>query len=282
VEVVTTTETLREHLADWRHEGDHIALVPTMGDLHDGQLSLVEIAREHAERVVVSIFADPGQADAADSGDDLAGILERDKRRLKRVKADLIFLPDVDTVYPFGIDNATSVSVPALTQDLCGSFRPGQFDSVTTVVTRLFSLVQPDVAVFGQKDYQQQFVVKHLAKDLNLPIKIICGPTVREDDGLAMSSVNRNLSEDEREIAPKLHELLGEIGRGLETGQRNFEQLEEEGVEKLETLGFRPEYVSIRRAENLGVPDRDCDELVVLASAWLSDVRLLDNLVVHI
>jgi pantoate--beta-alanine ligase len=150
------------------------------------------------------------------------------------------------------------------------------------VITRLFSLVQPDAAVFGQKDYQQQLVIKRMVKDLNLPIKIICGPTVREDDGLAMSSVNRRLSEEEREIAPKLHDLLDEIGRGLETGQRNFEQLEEAGVEKLEAFGFRPEYVSIRRAENLEIPDRDCDELVVLASAWLSDVRLLDNLVVHI
>ncbi len=282
MEVVTTIETLREQLADWRHEGDHIALVPTTGDLHGGQLSLVEIAREHAERVVVSIFADPSQPEAPESGDDPAGILEMDKRKLKRVKSDLIFLPDVDTVYPFGFDNATSVTVPALTNDLCGTFRPGQFDSVTTVITRLFSLVQPDAAVFGQKDYQQQLVIKRMVKDLNLPIKIICGPTVREDDGLAMSSVNRRLSEEEREIAPKLHDLLDEIGRGLETGQRNFEQLEEAGVEKLEAFGFRPEYVSIRRAENLEIPDRDCDELVVLASAWLSDVRLLDNLVVHI
>ena len=282
MEVVTTTEALREQLADWRHEGEHIALVPTMGDLHGGQLSLVEIAREHAERVVVCIFADPVQADAAESGDDPAGILEMDKRRLKRVDADLVFLPDVDTIYPFGIDKATSVSVPEVTQDLCGTFRPGQFDGVTTLITRLFSLVQPGVIVFGQKDYQRQLVINYMVKDLNLPIKIICGPTVREDDGLAMSSVNRNLSEEDRQIAPKLYELLDEIGRGLESGQRNFDQLEEEGAGKLEALGFRPEYVSIRRAENLGAPDRDCDELVVLASVWLGDVRLLDNVVVHI
>ncbi|MGI9262309.1 MAG: pantoate--beta-alanine ligase [Woeseiaceae bacterium] len=279
---MTTTETLRELLTDWRHEGDHVALVPTMGDLHDGQLSLVELAREHAERVVVSIFAGTEEPVAADSGGDPASILEMDKRRLKRAQSDLLFIPDIDTVYPFGIDRATVVSVPALTKDLCGSFRPGEFDSITTMVTRLFSLVQPDVAVFGQKDYQQQLVVNHMVKDLSLPIKIICGPTVREDDGLAMSSLNRQLSEEERAIAPHLHNVLDEIGRGLESGQRNYEQLEAESVEKLKSLGFRPEYVSIRRAENLGAPDRDCDELVVLVSAWLSDVRLVDNLVVPI
>ncbi|MGI9205525.1 MAG: pantoate--beta-alanine ligase [Woeseiaceae bacterium] len=282
MEVVTTTDTLRDLLSGWRYEGDHIALVPTMGDLHDGQMSLVEIAREHAERVVVSIFAIPGNSIDPEAGGDLAGILERDKRRLKLAKTDLLFLPDVETVYPYGIDGATTVSVPALTKDLFGPSKSDDFDSVTSMVTRLFSLVQPDVAVFGQRDYQQQLVISRMAKDLSLQIKIICGPTVREKDGLAMSAMNRQLSEAERELAPNLYSVLEEIGRGLETGQRDYRQLEEQGVERLEALGFRPEYVSIRRAENLDVPDRDCDELVILASAWLSDVRLLDNLVVHI
>lgn len=282
MEVVTTTDALRELLSGWRHEGDHIALVPTMGDLHDGQVSLVEIAREHAERVVVSIFTLPDQPVVAEAGGDVAGILERDKRRLKLLKTDLLFLPDVETVYPYGIDGATTVSVPALTKDLFGPSRPDEFDSVTSMVTRLFSLVAPDVAVFGQKDYQQQLVISRMTKDLSLPIKIICGPTVREKDGLAMSAMNRHLSEAERKLAPKLYSVLEDIGRGLETGQRNYRQLEEQGIESLEMSGFRPEYVSIRRAENLEVPDRDCDELVVLASGWLGDVRLLDNLVVHI
>lgn len=279
---VSTAEALREQLADWRLAGDHVALVPTMGNLHDGQLSLVEIAREHAERVVVSVFVNPAQFAAGEDFDEYPRTLERDKRRLKRVKADLIFVPDEATIYPFGVDNATSVSVPALTDELCGSFRPGHFDGVTTVISRLFSLVQPDVAVFGQIDYQEQLVIRRMATDLSLPIQIICGETQREEDGLAMSSRNQNLTEADRAIAPKLHDLIDEIGRGLATGKRNFSELESAGFEKLEALGFKPEYVSIRRAENLGEPDRDCDELVVLASAYLGKVRLIDNLVVNI
>jgi pantoate--beta-alanine ligase len=191
-------------------------------------------------------------------------------------------MPDVETLYPFGIDNATLVSVPALSDELCGLFRPGHFDGVSSVITRLFNLVQPDVAVFGQKDYQQQLVINRLVKDLNLPIKIICGETVREDDGLALSSKNRHLSEEERALAPKIHETLDEIEHELENGQRNFEVLETQAFEKLKSLGFTPEYVSIRRAENLDPPNRDCDELVVLVSAWLGKAHLIDNLVVHI
>jgi len=282
VEEISTVEALREQLADWRHAGDHIALVPTMGSLHEGHLSLVEIAREHAERVVVSVFINPTQFAQGEDFGEYPRTLERDKRRLKKVKADLLFVPDIDTIYPFGVDNATSVTVPALTDGLCGEFRPGHFDGVTTVISRLFSIVQPDVAVFGQKDYQQQLVIRRMAEDLSLPIKIVCGETRREEDGLAMSSRNQYLTDDERAIAPKLHELIDEIGRGLAAGQRNYEELESAGFEKLEALGFKPEYVSIRRAENLDVPDRDCDELVVLVSAHLGKARLIDNLVVHI
>ena len=282
MEEVSTVDALREQLADWRHAGDHIALVPTMGSLHEGHLSLVEIAREHAERVVVTVFVNPTQFAQGEDFGEYPRTLERDKRRLKKVNADLLFTPDVDTIYPFGIDNATSVTVPALTDEFCGAFRPGHFDGVTTVISRLFSIVQPDVAVFGQKDYQQQLVIRRMAEDLSLPIQIVCGETQREEDGLAMSSRNQYLTDDERAIAPKLHELIDEIGRGLATGQRNFEELESAGFEKLEALGFKPEYVSIRRAENLDVPDRDCDELVVLVSAHLGKARLIDNLVVHI
>jgi len=281
VEEVSTAEALREQLADWRHSGDHIALIPTMGSLHQGHLSLVEIAREHAERVVVSVFVNPKQfVDGEDFGE-YPRTLERDKRRLKRVRADLLFVPEVETIYPFGIDGATLVTVPALTDELCGAFRPGHFDGVTTVVSRLFSLVQPDVAVFGQKDYQQQLVIQRMTQDLSWPIKIICGETQREDDGLAMSARNQFLTDDERAIAPKMYELLDEIGRGLETGQQNYAEIESNAFEKLGSLGFKPEYVSIRRAANLDAPDRDCDELVVLISAHLGKARLIDNVVVH-
>lgn len=282
MEEVKTKEALRERLADWRHAGDHIALVPTMGGIHEGHLGLVQIAREHAERVIVSIFVNPRQFEDGTDFNEYPRTLERDKRRLKMAKVDLVFVPDVDAIYPFGTDNATSVTVPALTNELCGAFRPGQFDAVTTVTSRLFSMVQPDVAVFGQKDYQQQLVIKRMVEDLSLPIQIICGETKREKDGLAMSARNQNLADDERAIAPKLHEILDEIGRGVESGQRNYEELESAAFAKLQGAGFRPEYVSIRRAENLDAPDRDCDELVILVSAYLGKTRLIDNLVVHI
>jgi len=282
LEVINTAEALREHLHDWRHAGEHIALVATMGNLHEGHLSLVHTAREHAERVVVSVFVNPSQFGEGEDFSEYPSTLERDKRRLTRVKADVLFVPDIDTIYPFGIDNATSVTVPALTDELCGEFRPGHFDGVTTVVSRLFGIVQPDVAIFGQKDFQQQLLIRRMAKDLSLPIEIISAATQREPDGLAMSSRNQYLSDEERALAPELNGLLEEMGRGLESGLRNYAELESQAMQKLETLGFRPEYVSIRRAENLEMPDRDCDELVVLASAFLGKARLIDNVVVHI
>jgi pantoate--beta-alanine ligase len=279
---ISTTEALREHLSEWRHSGDHIALVPTMGSLHDGHLSLVTLARKHAERVVVSVFVNPTQFGEGEDYDEYPRSLERDKRRLKRLHTDLLFVPDVETMYPFGIDSATSVTVPVLTEEFCGSFRPGHFDGVTSVVSRLFSLVQPDVAVFGQKDYQQQLVIRHLVEDLSLPIEIVCGPTQREEDGLALSSRNQYLSNEERAIAPKLLAILTRISKDLESGKRKYGKMEKNALAELQKLGFEPEYVSIRRAENLAIPDRDNDELVILAAARLGNTRLIDNVVVRV
>ena len=279
---ISTTAALREQLSEWRRSGDHIALVPTMGNLHDGHLSLVSVARSHAERVVVSVFVNPTQFAEGEDFEDYPRSLERDKRRLKRLHTDLLFAPDIETMYPFGIDNATSVTVPVLTDQLCGSFRPGHFDGMTSVVSRLFSLVQPDVAVFGQKDYQQLLLIRRLTQDLSLPIEIICGPTQREEDGLAQSSRNQYLSDKERAIAPKLFAILNSIGQDLESGNRNYTELEEHAVAELRKLHFEPEYVSIRRAENLDAPDRDNDELVVLAAARLGKARLIDNILVYI
>jgi pantoate--beta-alanine ligase len=185
-------------------------------------------------------------------------------------------------MYPFGVDNATSVTVPVLTDELCGSFRPGHFDGVTSVVSRLFSLVQPDVAIFGEKDFQQLMVIRRLVKDLSLPVEIIAGPTRREEDELALSSRNQYLTEEERAIAPQLYATLKKIGEGLQSGKRNFTKMEQQAMNDLEALGFKPDYVSIRRAENLAEPDRDTDELVVLVAAHLGKSRLIDNLVVHI
>lgn len=280
--VVGTTEAVREHLAEWRRGHDHIALVATMGNLHDGHLSLVTLARQHAERVVVSIFVNPTQFAEGEDFDKYPRTLERDKRQLKKLKVDLLFVPDVETMYPFGIDNATSVTVPVLTADFCGAFRPGHFDGVTTVVSRLFSIVQPDVAVFGQKDFQQQLVVRRLVEDLRLPIEIVSGPTFREADGLALSSRNQYLSDEERTRAPMLYKVLQDIGNGLQAGKRNYEELEQGAMEALAAAGFDPEYVGIRRAENLEPPTRDNDEIVVLAAARLGDARLIDNIIVTI
>jgi len=280
--VVHTKQALDEQLAEWRQQDDHVALVATMGNLHAGHLSLVELAREHAERVVVSIFVNPTQFGDDEDFEDYPRTLERDTRRLKTSAADLIFAPGVETMYPFGLKDATTVCVPRITENFCGASRPGHFDGVTSVVARLFALVQPDLAVFGQKDYQQQLVIRHMSQDLNLPVSIITGETVREEDGLAMSSRNQYLTDDERANAPALYQVLSGVANELQNGRRDYEELETESIAKLSDAGFDVDYFSIRRAQNLEFPDRDCDELVVLAAAHLGDARLIDNTVITI
>ena len=282
MEVAHTREELAQQLEEWRQAGEHVALVPTMGNLHQGHLALVDLAREHAERVVVSIFVNPTQFGEGEDYEEYPRTLERDQRLLKKSAADLIFAPDVETMYPFGLEMATRVSVPALTENFCGAARPGHFDGVTTVVARLFAMVQPDAAVFGQKDYQQQLVIRHMAEDLSLPIAIITGATVRDEDGLALSSRNSYLSDEERAVAPQLFEALERVGSELQNGRRNFEKLESVAAAGLREAGFDVDYFAIRRAENLEMPDRDCDDLVVLTAARLGKARLIDNIVVTI
>jgi pantoate--beta-alanine ligase len=282
MQVAKTREEVRERVQEWRLKGDHIALVPTMGNLHDGHLSLVDLARQHAERVVVSVFVNPTQFEPGADFEKYPRTLQTDKRKLTRAKADLLFVPEVETMYPFGTDDATMVSVPKLRDDLCGAFRPGHFDGVASVVSRLFGLVLPDVAVFGQKDYQQQLVIRHMVLDLHWPVEIVSGPTVRETDGLAYSSRNQYLTERERQVAPALFAVLQQLGRDLQAGRREFADLERQAMETLSEKGFSPEYVAIRRATNLQAPDRDTDELVILAAARLGNARLIDNVVVGI
>jgi len=280
--VVHSKQELAEHIAEWRHNDEHVGLVPTMGSLHAGHLALVELAREHAERVVVSIFVNPTQFAEGEDFDEYPRSLERDKLRLKTTSADLIFAPEVNTVYPFGIENATTISVPVLTDEFCGAARPGHFDGVTSVVARLFALVQPDVAVFGQKDYQQQLVIRRMAEDMNLPVSIITSETVRDDDGLALSSRNAYLDEEQRATAPALYAELSAVGQELQNGRRNFSELESVAQQHLVDKGFEVEYFAIRRALNLEIPDRDCDDLVVIAAAKLGHSRLIDNIVVTV
>jgi pantoate--beta-alanine ligase len=280
--VAKSRAEIRERVREWRQKGDHIALVPTMGNLHDGHLSLIDLARRHAERVVVSVFVNPTQFEPGGDFEKYPRTLAVDKRKLKRAQADLLFVPDIETMYPFGTTDATTVSVPKLRDDLCGAFRPGHFDGVTSVVSRLFGLVLPDVAVFGQKDYQQQLVIRRMVEDIHWPVEIVSGPTVRETDGLAYSSRNQYLTDEDRRVAPALYEVLQKLGRDLQAGNRDFAQLEGAAVAALASRGFAPDYVAIRRAVNLDTPDRDTDQLVVLAAARLGGARLIDNLVVEI
>jgi pantoate--beta-alanine ligase len=279
---VITREELREQLAEWRQAGDHVALVPTMGNLHEGHLGLVKLAREHAERVVVSIFVNPSQFEPGSDYAQYPRTLDLDKRRLKRARADLLFAPGVDAVYPTGIETATRITVPKLSEELCGAFRPGHFDGVTSVVARLFGLVMPDVAVFGEKDFQQQLLIRRMVEDLHWTTRIVTAPTERDDDGLACSSRNQYLTDSERRIAPALYQELRRVALALESGNRHYAELEGGAMAALSEKGFAPEYVSIRRAENLDPPDRDTDELVVLAAARLGKARLIDNVRVHV
>lgn len=280
--VATSHAELVEQIAEWRHTDEHVALVPTMGNLHAGHLALVELAREHAERVVVSIFINPTQFGSDEDFNDYPRTLEVDKRRLKSAAADLLFVPEVATVYPFGVTNATTVHVPGITENFCGASRPGHFDGVTTVVARLFALVQPDVAVFGQKDYQQQLVIRRMVDDMSLPVSIITSETVRDQDGLALSSRNSYLTDEQRKMAPEIYRVLSAVGEELQNGRRNFSELEATAVARLKDAGFEVDYFAIRRALNLETPDRDCDDLVVLVAAQLGDARLIDNIVVTV
>jgi pantoate--beta-alanine ligase len=282
--LIETKRELQHLLHEWRTAGERIALVPTMGNLHAGHISLIDVARKHAERVVVTVFVNPTQFGEGEDFESYPRSLDQDTRRLKKSRADILFAPSVDTVYPFGVDQATLVIVPRLTENFCGSIRPGHFDGVTTVVARLFALVQPDIAVFGQKDFQQQLVIRRMVEDLNLPISIVTAPTVREDDGLAMSSRNSYLTDEERAVAPVLHGALSSAADELQSGQRNFEELQTATNDALQAAGLNPEYVAIRRAFDLSQPHQKQDrkELVILAAVQLGRARLIDNIVVTI
>lgn len=284
MEVLDNKQELQGRLREWRAADEHVVLVPTMGNLHPGHTSLVELARDYGERVVVTVFVNPTQFGEGEDFEGYPRTLERDTRCLKKIGADILFAPTVATVYPFGLDGATTISVPHLTENFCGSFRPGHFDGVTTVVARLFALVQPETAVFGQKDFQQQLIIRRMVSDLSWPIKIVAAPTIREDDGLAMSSRNSYLTDDERAIAPALHDALMSAGSKLQNGERNFEELQTAMSDVLRAAGFEPEYVAIRRALDLAPPDRDrkSDDIVILVAAKLGAARLIDNIVVSI
>lgn len=271
---------LRAQVAAWKRVGERVALVPTMGNLHRGHLCLVERARELAPRTVASIFVNPTQFGP---NEDFAGYprtLADDGRQLEAAGLDLLFAPEVSAIYPRPLAEMTQVSVPGLSQLLCGANRPVHFGGVATVVAKLFNLVQPDVAVFGEKDWQQLVIIRRMTADLDLPVEIIGVPTVREADGLAMSSRNGYLSVEERAVAPTLRATLQAAAERWRAGERDSAALENAAKARLATAGFRPDYVEIRRADDLQRPEADDAEVRIFAAAWLGRARLIDNLAI--
>jgi pantoate--beta-alanine ligase len=282
MQLLSEGDEVRALVRQWRREGHAVAFVPTMGNLHAGHLELVRAAHRHAERIIVSIFVNPLQFN---DGNDLAAYPrtpEEDQSLLRGAKADTgvdaLFMPGVAAIYPRGMENATRVEVPGLSDILCGEFRPGHFSGVATVVAALFNLVQPDLAVFGEKDFQQLLIIRRLVEDLQFPVRILGVATVREPDGLAYSSRNRYLSPQERRQAPELYRALCQVRDGIMAGQRDYSVLTGPQMRRLEAAGFIPEYLSVRRAQDLAPATAADRELRVLAAARLGRARLIDNI----
>jgi pantoate--beta-alanine ligase len=277
MQTIRTLPELRKQIAAWRQAGERIAFVPTMGNLHAGHLALIDAARARADRVVVSIFVNPTQFGPGEDFSRYPRTEAEDAAHLETRNTDLVFMPDVDTLYPGGTTGTTFVEVPGISDELCGEFRPGHFRGVATVVARLLNMVQPDVAVFGEKDFQQLVVIRRMVRDLAMPVEIAGVATMREADGLAMSSRNQYLSPEERQLAPLLYRTLRELADALQTGE-SPQLASERGMQALAAAGFRPDYVTVRSAGDLQAPRQDDDEWVILAAATLGRARLIDNL----
>jgi pantoate--beta-alanine ligase len=280
--IIHHTTELRSQVKKWHMEGQTVCLVPTMGNLHEGHLALVDRARQLADKVVATIFVNPMQFIQGEDYDTYPRTFDQDSYALSERGTDILFAPEVEEVYPAGLEDHTEVSVPAMDGFLCGASRPGHFNGVATVVSKLFNLVQPDTAIFGEKDYQQLLVIKRMVDDLCIPVDIQSLPTVREKDGLALSSRNGYLSETDRKTAPLLYQQLTEIADQLKSGNTDFAKLEKAGQEKLKQAGFEPEYLSIRRQADLGVAEKGDKALIILVAARLGTTRLIDNLQVSI
>ncbi|MES1999989.1 MAG: pantoate--beta-alanine ligase [Pseudomonadota bacterium] len=264
-----------DDLHRWRADNTDVALVPTMGNLHDGHLALVELARQHAARVVVSIFVNPLQFGPNEDFSRYPRTLEADCARLKAIGVDAVFAPDAAGLFPQ--PQRYHVEPPELANELCGAFRPGHFRGVATIVLKLLNLVQPRVAVFGRKDYQQLAIIRGLCADLNVPVQIVAGDTVRADDGLALSSRNGFLSPTERAEARRLYRLLGEVRQQLVDGKRDFYALENAAIQTLSEHGWRVDYIAIRTPV-LDLPVTADRQFVVLGAAHLGSTRLIDNI----
>ncbi len=275
---VKTVLDLRAAVARARSEGKRIGLTPTMGNLHSGHVALVSKAVQRADFVVATIFVNPLQFGPNEDLATYPRTLAADQEKLLQAGCHLLFTPTVEEMYPHGMADQTLVSVPHLSEGLCGASRPGHFDGVATVVSKLFNMVQPDLAIFGEKDFQQLAVIRAMVRDLNMPIKIIGEPTVRADDGLALSSRNGYLSPEQRAAAPALYCVISQIGTAIRAGEQDFVRLLEDGRRELEAAGFRIDYLEIRDASSLRPATAENSDLVILAAAFLGKTRLIDNL----
>ncbi len=282
MKLVHTIDELRAVSAAWRATGERIALVPTMGNLHLGHLNLVSLAADNAEHIIVSVFVNPTQFRPSEDYEAYPRTLDADAQQLARIGADILFAPSVEEMYPGGIGSTTQVRVPGLSEELCGASRPGHFDGVTSIVNRLINICQPSVAVFGQKDYQQFVILRRMVEDLHLPLQLIAGPIERDEHGLALSSRNRYLNQDQQLTAAVIYQSLRAVNTMLEEGNRDYAALENSAAEQITAAGLKPEYIAVREAGDLSVPDASSVHLVVLAAALLGDVRLIDNLLVEL
>jgi pantoate--beta-alanine ligase len=276
MQIVNTVSELRGVIRAWRLAGQSIALVPTMGNLHAGHLALVNEAQKKADRVVVSIFVNPTQFGVGEDFEAYPRTEQVDQQKLGAIGTDLLFQPAVSEVY--APDAKTVVSVAGLSEYYCGAFRPGHFDGVATVVCKLFNMVQPDIALFGLKDFQQLTVIRTMARDLNIPVAIIGVDTVREASGLAMSSRNGYLTAEEKTVAAKLYQSLCAARDAVLAGQQSYQEIENVALQLLQASGFTPDYFSVCRASDLKKAEADDVELVLLVAARLGKTRLIDNI----
>jgi len=279
LKVLSSIAELRQTITSLQQQ-KKIAFVPTMGNLHQGHIALVDRAHELAEIVVVSIFVNPMQFSAGEDLSNYPRTLEDDISKLEAANVDYLFSPDVSEIYADDLAQSTQVVVPGISSLWCGSSRAGHFEGVTTIVNKLFNLVRPDVAVFGEKDFQQLAIIKKMVSDLNMPVEIIGVPTRREADGLAMSSRNGYLTDVEREIAPKLRQMLLNIQKMLISSENpDFQSIVSQEINKLNQTGFKTDYLAICRQSDLQPAAPDDKDLVILAAAYLGKARLIDNLI---
>ena len=279
---ITEIKSLRSQIKAWRQAGLSVAFVPTMGNLHRGHFSLVEKAKTLADKVVVSIFVNPMQFGANEDLDNYPRTLSEDKQGLAELGTDIVFTPSVSTIYPNGLGEQSFVDVPGVSLGYCGGSRPGHFKGVATVVTKLFNLVQPDYACFGEKDFQQLQVIKTMARGLSIPVEIIGVPTMREVSGLAMSSRNGYLSAEQKTTATALFKALGQCAEQLKQGNKDFTSLKTHAKQSLEQAGLKPDYFEIAQRDTLKTATLDDNHFVILAAAFLGSVRLIDNMQVDI